>query len=102
MGFRWGTEVSHLHAAWLKEQGPQTNSSGMGAKISKTTEAKGLTTADGVTICKIFNSKTGCTFTTATLLIFVPGQVVRSNTVHQFTTPQQKTYYARRNDHPRP
>ena len=62
MGFHWNTEVSHLQVVWLKEQGPWTNSSGMGATTGKTTKAKGSTTADGLTICKMFNSKAGCTF----------------------------------------
>ena len=62
MGFRWGTEVSHLQAVWLKEQGPRTNGSSTGATISKSTKAKGPTTIDGLTICKMFNSRAGCTF----------------------------------------
>jgi len=63
MGFRWGTEMSHLHTVWLKEQGPRASNNAVGAPTSKNAKPKGPTTGDGRTICKLFNSKPGCTFT---------------------------------------
>lgn len=61
MGFRWGTEISHLQQVHLKENidQPAVNS----GSTTKTNKTKGPTTGDGQTICKLYNSKTGCTYT---------------------------------------
>ena len=61
MGFRWGTEVGHLQQVWLKEQGQHpTPNSGF---VTKTQKSNNPTTADGQTICKLFNTKEGCSYT---------------------------------------
>lgn len=64
MGFRWGTEVSHLHAIWLKEQaqGPRGTGTNKANSNNTASKYKGPTTSDGQTICKLFNTKNGCTF----------------------------------------
>lgn len=57
MGFRWGTEVTHLQAIWLKTLDQPTTSTG-----SRTVKQKGPATKEGKTICKLFNGSGGCSY----------------------------------------
>lgn len=60
LGFRWGTEVTHLQALWLKE-GPRPANA---TSSNNTTGANRYTSkaSDGRTVCKLYNTKGGCTF----------------------------------------
>jgi len=64
LSFRWGTEVTHLQAMWLKEQEPRpirADSSAASSKPGPSSNTKGPITADGRIICRLYNSKAGCT-----------------------------------------
>ena len=62
-GFRWRTEVGHLQSIWLREgqQQPARNSATIKA-AQTATKAKGPMTTNGRTLCKMYNTKAGCSY----------------------------------------
>jgi hypothetical protein len=72
-GFRWGTDVPHIHQVHLipKPYNRGTNSRSQDKKSSANSTGSGLksrypvaepVTANGQTICKLYNSRSGCDF----------------------------------------
>lgn len=56
LGFRWGTEVTHLQAIWLKALDQPT------IATTSRTKQRSPATKEGKTICKLFNGSGGCTY----------------------------------------
>ncbi len=74
LGFRWGTEVTHLQAIWLKEQDHRSSTSARSVTsvTNKFTGApnkpRNPVTVDGKTICKMYNTQSGCTYNGCTYM----------------------------------
>ncbi len=63
LAFRWGTEVTHLQALWLKEGQRTANGPNNNGKASTGTNARYASkSADGRIICRLYNTQNGCNF----------------------------------------
>jgi len=64
-GFRWGTDIPHLHTMQLTPRVPRSNLRPPGfapAKPAQRGVATGPVTADGRAICKMYNTYRGCSY----------------------------------------
>ena len=62
--FRWGTDVTHLQSVYLQPRGPRPTNLAKGPThlSPKPQSSQSPLTLDGQVICKMFNTKSGCTY----------------------------------------